>query len=363
MILIYLLLIFLCLRFCITLFNFLSQPFLPPSPKLYDDLVSILIPARNEENNILELLKSINNSTYKNLEIIIADDGSTDETFSIVSNYILDKPNFTIFKIETLPDGWLGKNHACFQLAKRAQGFYFLFLDADEIIVSSVIDSGIHRIKTNKLHLLSLFCDQKMDSLGERLVVPLMHYLLLSLLPLRLVYLSKNPSFSAASGQFMMFEAEHYKKEQWHEQLKNYVVEDVAIIKLMKTELFRTETLLANRFVKCRMYTGFNDALNGFSKNLLAGFNYNLGALTFYFILIYFGFIALLFFPIWFSIFALTLIIGIRIMISIISHQNIIYNLILHPLQMTSFVIVAILSVKKYIQKNIVWKGRKIQPG
>ncbi len=363
MIIVYLLFIFLCIRFCVTLFNFLSQPFLPQSPKHYDDLVSILIPARNEENNILDLLKSLENLNYRNFEVIIADDGSTDKTFEIIEDFILNKPSFSVFKIDVLPEGWLGKNNACFQLAKKANGAYLLYLDADETVLPEILDSAVHRMKMNRLHLLSLFCDQEMKTLGERMVVPLMHYLLLSLLPLRLVYLSRNPSFAAASGQFMMFDAENYKREQWHKQVKNYVVEDVAILKLMKTEKFRTETLLANRFVSCRMYTGYQESLNGFSKNLLAGFSYNLGAMTFYFMLIYFGFIALLFFPTWFSIFALLLVAGIRIMISIISNQNIVYNLILHPLQMTSFVVVAIMSVKKYLLKNIVWKGRNIQPG
>ena len=144
-------------------------------------------------------------------------------------------------------------------------------------------------MKLNRLSLLSLFTDQIMFNWGERLVVPLMHFVLLNLLPLRLVRLSKNPAFSAASGQFMMFDGAHYKENQWHEQVKHQVVEDVEIMKLIKSVGFNGEALLANGFINCRMYKSFSEAVNGFSKNFLAGFNNNVLGLFLYLLLVVMG--------------------------------------------------------------------------
>ncbi|MBM3401613.1 MAG: glycosyltransferase family 2 protein, partial [Bacteroidetes bacterium] len=187
MILIYLIFFFLILRFTVTLFNFISNPKLTKSAKKYNDLVSILIPARNEERNILDLLESIRNQDYTNYEVIILDDHSSDQTYHICSDYADQHKQFKVIRGEVLPVDWLGKNFACWQLAAVSKGRYLIFLDADEIIAEGLINSSIHRMKSNRLSLLSIFTDQLMYTWGERVVVPLMHFLLLNLLPLRLV--------------------------------------------------------------------------------------------------------------------------------------------------------------------------------
>jgi chlorobactene glucosyltransferase len=105
----------------------------------------------------------------------------------------------------------MGKNWACHQLAAQAEGQYLLFVDADVQIGPEFIQSALHEVKTKNLALLSVFNDQLMYTLGEKLVVPLMHYILLTLLPLRLVYRTKDPRIAAASGQCMVFEAATYR--------------------------------------------------------------------------------------------------------------------------------------------------------
>ncbi len=361
MIFIYLVFFFLILRFTVTVFNFISNPKLTPSVRQYHEFVSILIPARNEEDNIIPLLQSIQNQNYKQYEALILDDNSTDETFKRCNDFSKTDHRFKVLKGKDLPKGWLGKNFACYQLAKAAKGKYLLFLDADETIVSGLIDHSIHRMKTYNLSLLSLFANQIMLTVGERMVVPLMHFLLLNLLPLRLVKLSKNPAFSAASGQFMLFNAAGYHANQWHEQVKNKVVEDVEIMKLIKSRGYTAEALLANGYVFCRMYKSFNEAINGFSKNLLAGFNHNIWGLLFYLILVVAGPISIAWIlglqPL---LFALSLIVLSRIMISLSSGQNAWINVALHPLQIIALVIISVISIKKHFSKTISWKGRTI---
>lgn len=362
MILIYLIFFFLILRFTVTLFNFLSNPKLGRSSRHYDDKVSVLIPARDEEENILNLLQSIRDQDYHNYEVIVLDDNSSDNTLQLCEDFCARDYRFTVMKGKELPAGWLGKNYACYQLADAARGKYFIFLDADEIVKDGLINNAVHRMKLFRLNLLSLFTNQIMLSLGERLVVPLMHYFLLNLLPLRLVRISKNPSFSAASGQFMMFDAETYRANQWHEQVRTKVVEDIEIMKLVKTFGYRGEALLANNFIRCRMYKSFGEAVTGFSKNFFAGFNNNVFGLFFYLFLVIIGPLAAsVSLSLELLMFGLTLVVLSRVMISLISGQNVLVNIILHPFQLLCLVIISVMSVNKYYTKTIFWKGRVIR--
>lgn len=362
MILIYLIFFFLVLRFAVTLFNFISNPKLTGSARQHEDFVSILIPARNEEADILNLLTSISAQNYRNYEVIVLDDNSTDNTFQLCQDYSAQNKRFKVLAGKALPKDWLGKNFACHQLAQAAKGNYLIFLDADETVKDGLINNSINRMKTSGLSLLSLFTDQIMKTWGERLVVPLMHYVLLNLLPLRLVRLSKNPSFSAASGQFMMFEAANYHENQWHELVKHQVVEDVEIMKLIKGSGFNGEALLANGYIYCRMYKSFDESVNGFSKNFLAGFNNNVFGLSLYLLLVVISPIASFFFlSSDLVLFALSLILLSRIMISLAARQNVWHNVLLHPLQLLCMVFISVISVKKYFTKTVIWKGRAIR--
>jgi len=362
MILIYLIYFFLILRFTVTLFNFISNPKLTKCGKKYNELISILIPARDEERNIIDLLESIRVQNYKNLEVIVLDDHSSDQTFKLCSDFCEADKRFQVVKGKDLPKEWLGKNFACSQLAALAKGEYLIFLDADETIADGLINNSIHRMRLNKLSLLSIFTDQVTVTWGERMVVPLMHFLLLNLLPLRLVRLSANPSFSAASGQFMMFDAENYRTNQWHEQVKEKVVEDIEIMKLIKGNGYKAEALLANGYVHCRMYRSFSEAVEGFSKNFFAGFNYSVFGLFFYLLLVVLGPIAITYFlDIELVMFALSLIVLSRIMISLLSGQSVWRNLLLHPFQLLCMVFISVQSVNKHFTKTILWKGRIIK--
>jgi len=354
-------LFFIILRFTVTLFNFISDPKLRRISRHYSDKVSVLIPARNEADNILTLLKSIHEQDYAHYEVIVLDDGSTDDTFSLCSAFAQTHPQFRVIKGASLPSGWIGKNYACHQLAREAGGRYLLFLDADEQVKPGLINSAVHRMYTKQLGLLSLFTNQRMITMGEMLVVPLMHYILLNLLPVKLVSIVKNPSVAAASGQFMLFDANIYNQQQWHKAVKDKVVEDVEIMRLIKTRGYNGEALLANGLINCRMYNSYNEAINGFSKNFLAAFNYSIfGFLVYLTLVIIFPLILITTLNLPLILFMCGLIILSRIMISLESGQNALYNVLLHPVQMINLLLIAVLSIQKHLTKTNVWKGRRI---
>ena len=352
---------FIILRFAVTLFNFISDPKLRRVNKQYQQKVSILIPARNEEDNILSLLISIKAQDYENYEVIILDDDSTDNTYQLCNDFASSDNRFRVIKGAPLPNDWLGKNYACHQLAWQAKGDYFLFLDADEKIYNGLINSAVHRMHFRNLALLSLFTNQEMVTMGEKTVVPLMHYILLNLLPVRLIYLIKNPSIAAASGQFMLFNADVYRQNQWHQLVKSRVVEDVEIMRLVKTELYNGESLLANGMITCRMYKGYQEAIDGFGKNFLAAFNYNIFSFMIYLVLLIGGpMFVIMTLNSQLILLMIGLIILTRIMTSLASGQSAWYNVILHAVQMVNLTIIAFSAIQKHLTKTTVWKGRRI---
>ena len=198
----YILFAMLALRFLVVVANFLARPFLPVKPFTGDEpLVSVLIPTRNEEKNLPALLNDLKNSDYSNFETIVCNDHSTDGTGDVLAEYQRHFRQLSFFDNDHLPEGWKGKNFACHQLSCRAKGRYLLFLDADVRVSPGFISRAVAYAVEKNLHLLSMFPRQEIKSRGEWLTVPLMNWILLSFLPLRLVRLKWFSSLSAANAE------------------------------------------------------------------------------------------------------------------------------------------------------------------
>ncbi|MFW6289564.1 MAG: glycosyltransferase family 2 protein, partial [Mariniphaga sp.] len=164
------------MQFLIALVNLLySQP-LPEKGSNVAELVSVLIPARNEENNIRNLLTDLQQQNYPNLEIIVFNDQSTDKTEQILQQFAADDKRIRFINSAGLPDGWLGKNFACHVLALNAKGKYLLFLDADVRTGVGIIERILAFSQQHKLALVSVFPRQIMLSLVEKTTVPNMNY-------------------------------------------------------------------------------------------------------------------------------------------------------------------------------------------
>ena len=357
---IYLISGFFCLIiFIVSLVNLFTAPELKKAQSSDDNLVSILIPARNEENNISNIISDCLNQTYKRIEIVVLDDHSTDNTKKILYKY---SDRIQIMDGLILPENWLGKNWACHQLSKKANGKYIIFIDADVRLDKYAIETAISIFNQKKVKMLSVFPTQMMKSFPEYLIVPLMNWLLLSFLPLALVYKSKNKSFVAANGQFILWDRDFYYKIGGHRAVKNMPVEDMEFARLVKSSDEKMITSLGGGMVFCRMYSNFKDAINGFAKNFYPGFKVNSIVFITFITLI----VTSLLIPFFYwknflvSFFLILLILLSRIFISIKSRQNILINLILHIFQMIFVLIEAIISVYRFHSKNLTWKGRKI---
>jgi chlorobactene glucosyltransferase len=261
-----------------------QQRFTPEAP-----LVSILVPARNEAGNIARCIRSLLNQDYPNFELLVLDDDSDDATASIVE--MLSSPTedpqrrLRLLKGEDLPEGWLGKNFACHQLAQAARGDFLLFTDADTSHSVNALSSAVAAMYIEDAQLTTFFPLQQTMMFGERLAVPLLQMYTYGLLPTFLVSRNPNPAFSASNGQFMLFSRPAYEHIGGHQAVRGVVLEDVVLGRRIKEAGFRLLLPDGRDALTCRMYRSNREVWNGFSKNLFAFFNFELGWLVLFLLL------------------------------------------------------------------------------
>ncbi len=188
-----------------------------------------------------------------------------------------------------------------------------------------------------------------------------MHYLLLSLLPLKWIYSLPFPSMAAANGQFMLFHAQTYHQFHWHQLAKRIIVEDIAIMRMIKSKKLKGMTYLSRGLIRCRMYQNYQDGIQGFSKNMLAGFGNSVLVLIIYLVLVAFIWpFVIVKISLYTFLICIFMILSMRSMISLLSRESIIWNLCLHPIQMYHLILISLLSIYKKATRRNTWKGRNI---
>ena len=351
------------LRFAVALVNWFSRPYLPHVGRDRSRLpsISVLIPVRNEEKNIGTLLGSLALLPYEKAEIIVYDDGSTDSTGEVVSACARIDGRLRCISGDELPEGWTGKNHACHRLAEEAKNDYLLFLDADVTVGDDLLKRAVSYASRHRLALLSMFPRQKMRSTGEKIVVPFMFRILLSLLPLFLIRRCRWTSFSAANGQMMLFHATTYRRYRFHERVRDRMAEDIEIMRLIKRSRLRGDTLVGRKEIECRMYRSYNEGVNGFSRNIFSMFGNSLAFLLLYALTGLVGWILLLFLPWQFAAAYFAMVIGLNAMIALTSRQRVSENLQWLLPGIAAFYHIAFLAISRRAGRNFEWKGRKIR--
>lgn len=166
-----------------------------PSGKIPDPapLVSVLIPARDEEATIETCLRSLQQQDYPNFEMLVLDDNSTDNTAGIVQRIASTDSRVQLIRGEPLAEGWAGKPFACYQLARKARGSWLLFLDADTTHAPHMLRSVLALAMNLKPSLLSGFPRQLAGSWLQKAAIPVLYFVILSWLPLWWLQRSKRP--------------------------------------------------------------------------------------------------------------------------------------------------------------------------
>ena len=248
---------------------------LSPETIKENPLISVLVPARNEEDNIKRCLLSLMKQDYKNIEILVLNDNSTDNTAGIVSGLARKDKRITLHHGKPLEKGWLGKSFACYQLSKFAKGKYLVFTDADTLHFPNSIGSSVACLLKYKVDALSLFAKQIMVTIHERMMVPAGNYMIFWFLPLILIRKAKSALFCTAIGQFMLFKKEVYEKIGGHKAVKSRILEDVIISKQVKKCGYKFMIFDGRHSLYCRLYHNFSEVVKGYSKILFAAFGFN----------------------------------------------------------------------------------------
>jgi len=242
-------------------------------------LISVLIPARNEADNISRCLKSLLKQEYTNLEIIVLNDNSKDETGKIVKEFVKKDSRVRLLEGKPLEDGWTGKNFASHQLSKLASGDYFVFTDADTFHFPKSISSAFAALINTKIDALSVYPRQLMVTFWERMTVPIINIALQCFIPFILIKKSKNPLFSTALGQFMMFRREAYEASGGYESIKGHLVDDIQMSKRVKKSGYKFMVFDGKNVIFCRMYKNIKGVVIGLTKSIYPAFNGNILAL------------------------------------------------------------------------------------
>ncbi len=235
--------------------------------------VSVIIPARDEERTIELTVRAMLAQSYPDLEIIVVNDRSSDATGAILER--LRSVRLTVIEGEEPPPGWLGKPWALHQGSGRATGELLLFVDADVIYEPEAILAAVAYMAPRATALLSLFPRMVMQGFWEHVVMPILAVVVFSFLPLWAVNRSRFSLLAVGGGPGNLVLRTDYMAVGGHGALKDAVVDDVALARLLRRRGRRTEVVRAEEYVSVRMYEGLHEIVNGFSKNSFAAFSYN----------------------------------------------------------------------------------------
>jgi hypothetical protein len=231
--------------------------------------VSVLIPARNEAENLRRLLPSLLAQDYPAFEVVVYDDGSEDETSEVVRASA--DPRVRGLRGEGPPPGWVGKVHALYRATREASGEVLVFLDAD----TALADAGALRRLIERwaaVEAASGGAGGVLSGLpdlrgGGRLLVSLVPFALFTGLPIALVPRTRMPALGSLNGQCWVISAEAYRRHEPHAAMPSEVLEDVQIGRYLKRKGMRLALRDLSGEVAVWMYGSHREAWGGFRKN------------------------------------------------------------------------------------------------
>jgi hypothetical protein len=245
----------------------------PPKPGADGELpaVSVLIPARNEARSIRAAVAAALASQDVTLEVIVLDDHSEDETASIVRQMAAQDPRVRLETAPALPPGWCGKQHACAALARLAAHPQLAFVDADVRLAPDALAHLAAFLRSGGADLISGVPEQETGTFAERLVIPLIHFLLLGFLPLHRMRASRHPAYGSGCGQLFMARREAYEKMGGHAAIRTSLHDGLTLPRAFRQAGLMTDICDVTQLAACRMYHGFAELWNGLAKNATEG--------------------------------------------------------------------------------------------
>lgn len=328
--------------------------------------VSLCLPARNESKNIAACLEGLLAQTYAHFELQVLDDGSEDDTAEIVRRIAARDSRVRLIEGRPLLPGWAGKCHACAQLAEQAGGDYIVFMDADTRAQPELLGSALGLAEETGADLVSAFPYQAVGSFWEQVVLPMLQFLIVTLLPLHQVWESKSPALCAACGQFLLFRRSAYQAVGGHAAIPASFHDGLQLARRIKASGGSVRLFDATDLMRCRMYEGGSAVWNGFTRNAYEGLG-SLGALFGMTLILFTLFLAPFLFLLWgigthaawtpFCIAQAAVILLIRsLQAARFGHWR---SVLLHPLSIAALIAIQWGSLWRSLRKQpAAWKGR-----
>lgn len=257
-----------------------------PPPARFSGLlpaITVVVPARNEEAGIVACAKSVLASTGITLHVLVLDDSSTDRTAWLMRQIASTDSRLRLVPVDRLPDGWNGKQHACWQGARAASTPLLCFLDADvrlqpqalarmaTLLVYGDTRRSASNPGTTAAALVSGFPWEQTGTPLEWLLLPLIHFVLLGLLPMPLLRTTTKPGFAAGCGQFLLVDRAAYFACGGHAAIRETMHDGLRLPRLLRTHGHATRLADLTTLARCRMYTSAGATWNGLAKNATEG--------------------------------------------------------------------------------------------
>jgi chlorobactene glucosyltransferase len=231
---------------------------------------SICIPARNEAVGIEACVRAAARNGVD--EVLVLDDGSTDETPAILARLQAELPSLRVHRLDAaLPEGWVGKPRACMVLEKTARGRHLVYVDADVVLADDAIARLDALRRAHGADAVTAVPRQVTVGFLERLVLPLLHVTYTAWLFLPLIWRTQDPRFLAANGQVLWLERDALDEVSGWQAVRSEIVDDMAMCRALKRARRRVLFADGHEIGSCRMYQTPKAVVDGFSKNLFEG--------------------------------------------------------------------------------------------
>lgn len=270
----------------------------PTPPPSNPPLISVCVPARDEERNIRACMEEILNQDYPNFEVIVLDDRSTDSTPDILADIASRDSRLHLINGSDLPEGWAGKPHALYQASASARGEWFCFIDADTFLEPETFSSCYSKAIETQADMFTIMTFQILGTFWEKTVMPLVMTALSVGFSPRKVNDPKTKD-AIANGQFIMIKRSVYDAIGGHESVKDSIVEDKAISEQVKWNGHRLIVADGMKVAKTRMYTSLPEIWEGWTKNIYLGLRDQKGLLWLGAFGAFLAFLASIFLPAW----------------------------------------------------------------
>ena len=327
--------------------------------------VSVIIPCRNEADDIRGCIDSVLDQDYSRFEVIVADGNSEDGTWDILKSY---GDRIKAIREEERPAGWTGKNWGAYLGYRASIGEILLFVDGDMVLSPETVSKSVMSMSHERADLLSLGPRMVMKGFWEKLMLPLFAQFIMLLYMPPLMNRDRGRR-AMANGQYMMMDRKAYEKCGTHRAISGKIVEDVNLAKLFRKNGMKIRFYWASGYLSTRMYRNGGELWEGVVRDIqgevgrkyhvhLAGILYLV--LTFYlpFWMLYFSAAGANFLLLVIALMSITFIL-LRMLIFQIGTESPAYMALLFPVSIGVYTLISVTAFLRAVGGyTVVWKKR-----